>query len=175
MKKATHHHGSTQHQQWRRHFKKIFHIQNQFNESEIIKARQRPIRHQLAEMLNMDRLTGAIGRLKNGKAGGLSGILPEMVIKAACCEEDFLELLLDLVQMVWKESEVPKDWSDTLLVLIPKKGDLSKCENWRGIALVDIFRKVVARINEERLQTLADEEPPESLCAVWFQEGTWML
>ena len=54
----------------------------------------------------MDELTDAIGNLKNGKARGASGILPEMV-KAACCEDDFLELLLDLVQATWKEGEVP--------------------------------------------------------------------
>lgn len=97
-----------QQQQWRRHFTKILNIHSQFSEAEIMKARQRPMRHQLADKPSMDELTSAIGRLKNGKAGGLSGILPEMV-KAACCEEDFLELLLDLVQMVWKESKVPKD------------------------------------------------------------------
>ena len=157
-----------QQQQWRRHFTTILNIQNQFNEAEIMKARQRPIRHQLAEMPNMDELTSAIGRLKNGKAGGLSGILPEMV-KAACCGEDFLDLLLDLVQMVWKESEVPKDWSDALLVPIPKKGDLSKCDNWRGIALLDVVGKVVARIVQERLQALAEEELPVSQCG--FRKG----
>ena len=112
----------------------------------------------------MDELTKAIGKLKNGKAGGASGILPEMV-KAACCEDDFLELLLDLVQAPWKEGEVPRDWSDALLVPIPKRGDLSKCDNWRGIGLLDTVGKVVAKIIQERLQTLAEEELPEPSAA----------
>ena len=30
-----------------------------------------------------------MGKMRNGKAGGESGILPEMV-KAACCNEEFL-------------------------------------------------------------------------------------
>ena len=111
-----------QQQRWRRHLNtNILNIQSQFNEDEIKKARQRPVRHQLAEAPTMDELTDAIGKLKNGKAGGASGILPEMV-KAACCEDDFLELLLDLVQATWKEGEVPMDWSDALLVPFPKKG-----------------------------------------------------
>ena len=118
-------------------------------------------------------LTKAIGKFKNGKAGGASGILPEMV-EAACCEDDFLELLLDLVQAMWKEGEVPKDWSDALFVPIPKNGDLSECDNWRGIALLDTVGKVVARIIQERLQTLAEEELPGSQYA-WLQERTWML
>ena len=86
-----------QQQCWRRHFTEILNIQSQFNQAEIEKARQRPVRLQLAEVPTMDELTDAIGKLKNGKAGGASGILPEMV-KAACCEDDFLELLLDLVK-----------------------------------------------------------------------------
>ena len=118
----------------------------------------------------MDKLTDAIGKLKNGKAGGASGILPEMV-KAACCEDDFLELLLNLVQAMWKEGEVPKDWSDALQVPIPKKGDLSKCDNWRGIARLDTVGKVIARIIQERLQTLAEEELPESQCGFRRERG----
>ena len=65
----------------------------------------------------MDELIDADGKLKNGKAGGSSGIVPEMV-KAACCESDFLELLLNLVQTTWEKGEVPKDRSDALLLPI---------------------------------------------------------
>jgi len=37
---------------------------------------------------------------------------------------------------------VPTDWSDAVLVPIPKKGDLSQCDNCRGIALLDVVGKV---------------------------------
>ena len=137
---------------------KILNIQSQFNEVEIRKAKQRPTRHHLIETPTMVELTEAFGKLKNGKAGAANGILPEMV-KAACCESDFLELLLDLVQTTWEKGEVPKDWSDDLLVPIPKKGDR---DNWRGIAQLDVVGKVVAKIIQERLQDLAEEELPES-------------
>ena len=79
-------------------------IQSQFNEAEIRKARQRPVRHHLAEVPTMDELIDAIGKLKNGKAWGASGILTEMV-KASCCESDFLEPLLNLVQTTWEKGE----------------------------------------------------------------------
>ena len=63
-----------QQQQWRRHFTRILNIQSQFNEAEIMRARQRPVRHHLTEAPTMDELTDAIGKLKNGKAGGASRI-----------------------------------------------------------------------------------------------------
>ena len=58
---------------------------------------------------------------------------------------------------------MPKDWMDAVIVPIPKKVDLKKCNNRRGIALLDTVGKVAARIIQERLQTLA-EELPESQC-----------
>jgi hypothetical protein len=54
-------------------------------------------------------------------------------------------MMLDLVQTSWREKRVPKDWSDAVLVPIPKKGDMRKCDNWRGIALLDVVGKVIAR------------------------------
>ena len=125
--------------------------------------RQRPVRPELAEKPTLGELTKALKKLKNGKAGGDSNILPEM-IKAACCKEDFLAMLLDLIHTVWEERRVPRDWSNAILIPIPKKGDRSRCDNWRGIALLEVVGKVVARVLQDRLQQLAEEELPESQC-----------
>ena len=119
-----------QQQRWRRHFTKILTVQSQFNVEEIDKARQTPLRNHMAGVPSMEELTEAVIKLKNEKVGGATGILPEMV-KAACCEADFLERLLELIEATWKEGEVPRDWSDTLLVPVLKKGNLSKYDNWK--------------------------------------------
>ena len=77
--------------------------------------------------------------------------------------------LLELVHDVWRECSVPGDWRDAILVPIPKKGDLSSCDNWHGISLLDVVGKVVARVLQVRLQKLAEEELPESQCG--FRKG----
>ena len=130
----------SQKQRWRRHFTKVLNLESQFNVNEIMKARQRPVRHELAELPTMEELMKAIGKVKNGKAAGSSGILPEM-IKEACSDVTFLELLLDMIQTAWKESRVPKDWADAVLVPIPNKGDLKSFDNWRGFALLEVVGK----------------------------------
>ena len=56
----------------------------------------------------MRELKKALGKLKTGKASGDSGILPEMV-KAACEEYEFIELVLLLVHSVWEERQVPQE------------------------------------------------------------------
>ena len=45
---------------------------------------------------------------------------------------------------------------------IPKKGDLSVCDNWRGIALLEVVGKMVARLLQEWLQKMAENLLPES-------------
>ena len=64
---------------------------------------------------------------------------------------------------------MPRDWSDAILIPIPKKGDLSICDNWRGISLLEVVGKWVARILQERLQQVAEVEFPASQCG--FRKG----
>ena len=77
------------------------------------------------------------------RAGGSSVILPEMV---KVCSNKLLEHLVKLFTHVWNNRSVPQDWKDTLLILVPKKGYLSLCDNWRGIGLLKVGGKVVVKI-----------------------------
>ena len=110
----------------------------------------------------------ALGKLKNGKAADKSTILPEM-LKAGKKDEGFVSMLTDLVNAAWEERRVPQDWVDAILVPIPKKGNLHSCDNWRGIALLDVVGKLVGKIVQSRLQVLAERELPESQCG--FRQG----
>ena len=157
-----------QQQHWRKHFTTILNRQSVYSWEELNQVRQRPLRSNLAERPSMRELRKALGKLKTGKASGDSGILPEMV-KAACEEDEFIELVLLLVHSVWEERQVPQEWSDATLVPIPKKGNLSNCNNWRGIALLDVVGKLVTRVLQERLQKVAEQELPESQCG--FRKG----
>ena len=69
----------------------------------------------------------------------------------------------------WECGSVPQAWRDAELVPIPKKGDLSLCDNWRGIALLDVIGKVVGSLIQYRLQKLADVVLPETQCG--FRRG----
>ena len=155
-------------QRWRRHFTNILNVQSHFDEGELQRVRQRPLKAHIADPPSKEELFAAIDAMKKGKMGDKSGILPNMV-KAASCQEEFMEVLLVLVQQVWSENKVPQDWSDAVLIPIPKKGDLTSCDNWRRIPLLDVICKVVARLLQGRLQKLAEEELPESQCG--FKKG----
>ena len=78
-------------------------------------------------------------------------------------------MIADLVHRIWEERRVPKEWVDSILIPIPKKGNLRSCDNWRGISLLEVMGKVVARIIQGKLQKLAERELPESQCD--FRKG----
>ena len=95
----------------------------------------------MAELPSEEEVWDSVGKPKNGKAGGASGILPEMV-KTASCEEAFMSALMKLVHDMWRKCRVPVNGRDAILVPISKKGNLSSCDNWRGISLLDVVGKV---------------------------------
>ena len=72
------------------------------------------------------------------------------------------EKLLELVVDVWRKGHVLNNWRDAVLVPIPKKGDLTVCDNWREICLLEVVGKVVARVIQESLQKLAEDVSPKS-------------
>ena len=56
-----------------------------------------------------------LSQVKNGKAAGSSGVLPEMLkVGQESCE--FICMLLTLVRTVWRERCVPQDWQDALFL-----------------------------------------------------------
>ena len=99
-------------------------------------------------------------KMRRGKAGGKNGILPEML---KCCSADLLQQLVELFESVWQE------WKDALIVPIPKKSDLSLCDNWRGISSLDVGGKVFAKVIQQRLQSVAERVLPETQCG--FRSG----
>lgn len=52
-----------------------------------------------------------------------------------------------------------------MLVSIPKMADLALCNNWRGISVLDVARKMFTKIIQHRLQELVEEVMPDS-CGV---------
>ena len=157
-----------QQQQWRRHFSKVLNLRSQFDKEVLESVRQREVNGSLADKPTAREVKSALGKLKNGKAAGYSNILPEM-LKAGARSEDFVSMLTELMCAVWEDRCVPQEWEDAILIPIPKKGNLHCCDYWRGIALLDVVGKLAARIIQNRLQSTAERELPESQCG--FRQG----
>ena len=97
----------------------------------------------------------AIKTIKNGKAAGPDGIPPE-ALKADPAVS--AEILQPLLQKIWEDEEMPENWKIGYMVKLPKKGDLSLCNNWRGIMLLSVPSKILTRVILERLKEALDKK-----------------
>jgi hypothetical protein len=64
------------------------------------------------------------------------------------------------------------EWAVARLKLLPKKGDLSLCKNWRGICLLDIASKIFSNILVARLQKAQETLGLEAQCGFRGKRGT---
>ena len=104
--------------------------------------------------ITLTEIKKALTKIKSGKAPGPDNIPPE----AMKTDPDVTaEVMISLLQKVW-EKNVPKDWRKDFIVKLPKKGDLSNCQNWRGIQLLSLPSKSLTRIILERIKTAGDEK-----------------
>ncbi len=157
---------------WRDHFDAVLNVRSDYKEDVVLALHQHQLRSDLSEPPTEEEICTAIMRLKSQKAGGKNGILPEMINS---CGPHIMDHLCDLFCTVWSEERVPAEWRDALMVPIPKKGDLTLCDNWRGISLLDVVGKVFAKVIQTRLQevveeiVLVEEIVPDSQCG--FRKG----
>ncbi|GFR77513.1 reverse transcriptase SR3-right [Elysia marginata] len=54
------------------------------------------------------------------------------------------------------KEEMPAEWREGIIIKLPKKGDLSNCNNYRGIMLLSVPGKVLNRIILKRLKEAVD-------------------
>ena len=91
---------------------------------------------------------------KYGKAAGPDGI-PTEALKGDVTTS--VEMLYSLFEEIWEKQEIPAEWKEGYLIKIPKKGDLSSYDNFRGITLLSVPGKVLNRIILERMKGEVDK------------------
>ena len=79
--------------------------------------------------------------LKLGKSAGLDEIPPEVF---KCCNFD--DICLNFCDKVLMPCDKPPQWSFMNIISVPKSGDLSVTDNYRGISLTCIMAKIFNRL-----------------------------
>ena len=108
----------------------------------------------------------AIRSLKCGKAPGMDGVAAE-VLKAG--GSTLTNELTNLYKKAWYEGKLPQDFKDVSMVY-KRKGAQTVCDNHRGIALLSVPGKVLAKVLATRLYScIAEPYLSESQCG--FRPG----
>ncbi|XP_076049547.1 uncharacterized protein LOC143030278 [Oratosquilla oratoria] len=97
----------------------------------------------------MEEVLRAISELKNNKSPGPDGIPAELFKQGGYLLKVNLH---KLISEVWTTGEVPHILKDAnIITLYKKKGDRANCGNSRGISLLAVDGKIVAKIMLSRL------------------------
>ena len=155
-------------QRWKEHFSEVL------NRPEPTHPAVIDTEHAVEMDINTDCITkeeikSTLKTLKNGKAAGSDEITAE-VLKADI--EHTAEVLEDLFKDIWTTEIIPSGWREGLIVKLPKKGDLRKCGNWRGLTLMSIPAKCMGKTLMMRLRDATDEKLRQEQAGFRKHRGT---
>ena len=70
--------------------------------------------------------------------------------------EDVITALMTICNKIWQTGELPTPWTQSLVITLPKKGNLQQCQNYRTISRISHPSKVVLKIilNREKPQAV---------------------
>ena len=68
-----------------------------------------------------------------------------------------VDVLTEICNRIWKTGESPTPWTQSLIITLPKKGNLQLCQNYRTISLISHSSKVMLKVILNRLKPHAEE------------------
>ena len=71
--------------------------------------------------------------------------------------EDVITALTTICNKIWQTGEWPTSWTQSLVITLPKKGNLQQCQNYRTISLISHPSKVMLKIILNRLKPQAEK------------------
>lgn len=130
---------------WADHFQKLLNKQHPGNNVGHVENTEYPhttttTEEEGDEIPSIDEVRKAIQRMNNNRAPGEDGILAELLKYGG---EPVITALTDIIEEVWITERMPTSWSNGIICPIHKKGDIGRCENYRGITLLDTAYKAL--------------------------------
>jgi hypothetical protein len=154
---------------WTEHFDSVLNQDSKANMKKIESMEQEEEQKWMNDNPTIEEVRFAVNKMKNGKAAGMDGIVPELLKFG---DDSMINILHKLFIHVWKVGSVPYEWRDSIVIPIPKKGDATHCDNNRGISLLCVAGKVFGGIMQTRMKIFAESRLLEEQCGFRSNRGT---
>ena len=139
---------------WFNHFQSLFNLPLEIEESAQFIPPQVPrIQRVTTSAPSINEIEKAINSMKLNKSPGIDQITSEMLRADARLSAQALH---PIFKNIWDNETFPEDWLQGILIKVPKKGDLSICDNWRGIMLLCVPVKVFCTVILNRIKGKID-------------------
>ena len=156
---------------WKEHFDTVLNKSSCTDMSVLDSIPQRPEIPELSFVPTAQEVLTAIKQITSGKAPGKDAIPPEIFKYGGT---KLVKKMLGLFTQIWQQGTVPQDFKDVLIHhLYKNKGNRKICDNHRGISLLSIAGKILARVILNRvIKHVIDDVYPESQCGFRAGRGT---
>ena len=157
---------------WAEHFDSVLNRPSNINTESIDQLPQTPINFTLDSLPTVVETQTAIKQLSKNKSPGEDSIPAEVYVYGG---DSLVEKLVELFVIIHNHEELPQQFKDPVIVhLYKNKGDRQSCDNHRGVSLLSIAGKILARILLNRLldHLSANHLLPESQCGFRKERGT---
>ena len=104
------------------------------------------------------KMKWSLGTITMNKASRGDGIQIELF---QIPKDDAVKVLYSIYQQIWKPQQWPQAWKRSVFILLPKKGNVKECSNYRTIVLISHTSKVMLKILQARLQQYVNCELPD--------------
>ena len=155
---------------WVEHFSDVLNRPSSVNLDIINSLPQREEISEIDIPPTVAEVKAAAKKLCRGKQPELGGIPPDIYKIGG---PRLLRKLTQLLANIWKKGEVPQQYKDASIVSLFKRGKRSLCDNYRGISLLCVAGKILARVIINRINThMTDNVCSESQCGFRKGRGT---
>ena len=147
--------------EWENHFRKVHNPEVNNTEAtgeeavdETTNQNEIEMDEELDAEISHEEIKQVIDKLKAGKAAGLDEVGPELIKLA---EPGVRTYLYKLFNKIYDSGYFPTEWAKAVVVPLLKKGDITNCDNYRGISLLSVISKIFTSILNKRLYRWAEE------------------
>ena len=68
-----------------------------------------------------------------------------------------IDVLTEICNSIWRTGEWSNPWTQSLIITLPKKGNLQLCQNYRSISLISHSSKGMLKVILNRLKPQTEE------------------
>ena len=158
-------------QRWRQHFEHLLNCPSSITDESLDGVKQHEIYEHMSEPPTRDEILSAISSMRNNKSPGSDNI-PAEIFKYG--GSTLVDKLVTCFGLIWSNETLPQDLKDSNIIPIYKrKGPKSSCDSYRGISLLSVAGKILARVLLSRLlKNISDKVLSESQCGFRAGRGT---
>ena len=158
---------------WAEHFSAVLNRPADINAEAIACLPQVETNTDLERPPSEEEVKKPIKQLSSGKAPGADAIPAKVYNYFKHGGDTLLQKLTDLFRLMWDEGVIPQQLKDASIIRLYKNGNRQLCDNYRGISLLAIAGKILARVLLNRLIVHLEQGLlPESQCGFRGGRGT---